>query len=85
MMSHTWDGSIGSPVITGVAGQGAVDHGGGGPASVQVDGVDHSVLLQERSHLPETHPATTQNQSWMRSLPIGPSAHSSSSLTRLFF
>lgn len=49
----------GSPVIRGVAGQRAIGHVGGGPAPVQVDGVDDSVPLQELGQLPQTHPAQT--------------------------
>lgn len=52
---HVGSSVHGSPVIRRVARQRAASHVGGGPASIQVDGVDDSVALQEVSHLPETH------------------------------
>lgn len=53
----------GSPVVRGVAGQRAVSHEGGGAAAIQIDGVDHSVPLQEVRQLPKIHPAQTIQKS----------------------
>lgn len=50
-------------MVGGVAGQRAIGHEGGGAAAVQIDGVDHSVPLQEVGQLPQTHPAHTVHKS----------------------
>lgn len=56
-----YEGLIGSPVIRGVAGQRAINHVGRRPASVKINGIDDSVLLQKVSHLPKTHPVHRHN------------------------
>lgn len=51
---HKCEGTTHSPMIRWIAGQNAIFNIGGRSAPIQINGVDHSMLLQEISHLPKT-------------------------------
>lgn len=51
---HKCEGTTHSPMIRWIAGQNAIFNIGGRSAPIQINGIDHSMLLQEISHLPKT-------------------------------